>query len=126
MAAKKVTLGSLIDALFAQRAEIKVVEAQKKELEEQAEAIEARLIEKADSEKLTGGRGTTCQASVNDVVVPQVVDWDKYYDFIHENRWYHLLQRRPSVPGCRELFEAGKDIPGVEKFVRRRVNLRGL
>jgi hypothetical protein len=118
------TIGGLIDKLYANRKEISDLEAKKKALKKEAEDIESRALSLMDAQGTTRGAGKNAQALVNDKVTPHVVDWDKFYEFIHENRFYHLLHRRPSSQSCVELFENGEQIPGVEKFTKRQVNLR--
>jgi hypothetical protein len=123
--AKKATIGSLIDALHAKKAEIKAIEADQKKLEDQAAEIKLKILERMTAEGMKAGTGKLAAAAVKETVVPQVVDWDKFYAFIHDNRFYHLLQRRPSTPGCAELFDS-QEIPGVEKFKKIDISLRSL
>ncbi len=123
---KKFTIGALIDRLAAKNREIKAKEQERKALEEEAEKLESQIMERMDAEQTATGSGKTATATINESVVPQVVDWDKFYDYIYQNRWFHLLQRRPSTPGCRELFESGKAVPGVDPFKKRKINLRSL
>lgn len=120
------TVGAMIDRLAAKRGEIKEQAAVLKGLKEDEEKIEAEVLAKFEEIGTGTGSSKTQAATANDEVVPQVKDWDAYYAYIHENRYYHLLQRRPSAPGCRELFDTGVAIPGVEKFTKRKVNLRSL
>lgn len=125
MAAKPPTIGSLIDKLHAKKLEIKEAEAAKKKLEEEADELKAKIIDRMAEQGMKAGTGKLAAATVNEKVVPQVTDWDKFYAFIYENRFFHLLQRRPSTPGCTELFET-QEIPGVERFRKVDVNLRSL
>lgn len=126
MAAKKVTIGEWIDRLHAKRKEISELEPLKKRLQSEAAAIEKQAIEAMDKEKTTQGAGRVASAHVNEVASPHVTDWDELYKYIHENRYYHLLHRRASSTGCMELIDAGESIPGVEKFVQRKINLRSI
>jgi sarcosine oxidase delta subunit len=57
---------------------------------------------------------------------PSVTDWDAFYKFIHENKYFHLLERRPHTAGCRELFQMRGAIPGVVPFVKRVVRVTKL
>lgn len=123
---KPPTIGSLIDLLHGMKAAKKALEGQIKELDKQADRLELQIIERMDTEETSTGSGKAAGASINESVVPQVQDWDAFYKFIHENKWYHLLQRRPSSPGCRELFEQQKQIDGVVPFTKRTLNLRSL
>jgi hypothetical protein len=124
---KRVTLGDLIDQLSKNKADLELVHNREKELKEAGDKIRVQILEMMDAQgKLTRAAGKSAQVQVVDKVLPQVVDWDKFYDYIYTNRFIHLLQKRPSVPGCTELFETSGDIPGVEKFTKRDVTLRSL
>jgi hypothetical protein len=120
----KQTLGGLTDAMHALREKKRVLEEEIKVLEEQYKELEMKLIELADEQGVTKGNGKAANFTVAESIVPQVENWDDFYRFIHKNKYWHLLERRPSVTGCRELFETKGVIPGVQKFTKRRVNLR--
>lgn len=120
----KATIGSLTDEMFNIRENKRALEEQIKALDEQYRELEMKLIELADEQGTTTGKGKMAGFTVNENVVPQVTNWDEFYKFIQKNKYWHLLERRPSVTGCRELFETKGAIPGVEKFTKRRINLR--
>ena len=90
--------------------------------DEQINAVETALLEQMDREGTTKGGGKSATVSVNESVVPQVEDWDSFYAFIIKKKYTHLLERRPSVTGCRELFETKGAIPGVKPFIKRKLN----
>lgn len=121
-----VKLGDLIDQLHAKSLEIEAAGALKKKLEKERERIQAAYILAADEQGITQARGSTAAATISESVVPHVEDWDKFYAYLHENKYFHLLQKRPAVPGCRELFELGTQIPGVVPFTKKVVNLRAI
>jgi hypothetical protein len=125
MAAPKLTIGVLIDRLHAKKEEISELEARKKSLGEERDQIELQVIEAMEKQDTTSGAGKMAAATVGDKVTPQPEDWDKIYAYIHENRFYHLLHRRLSSPGCLELMKSG-EIPGVVKFTKKQINLRSL
>lgn len=120
----KPTIGSLTDEMHVIRENKRGLEEQIKALDEQYRELEMKLIELADEQGTTTGKGKSASFTVAESVVPQVTNWDDFYKFIQKNKYWHLLERRPSVTGCRELFETKGAIPGVEKFTKRRVNLR--
>lgn len=111
-------LGTHMDALFKLKAKHKkaqeAADAIKKEVTAAEEALMAQMLD-AGVEKSTSKGGTI---SVSKSIVPSVIDWDAYYAYIHKNKYYHLLERRPSATGCRELFEMGKKVPGVEPVTK--------
>lgn len=122
----KRTLGQLTDDFHLKREEKRKLAEQIKGIDEELEKLEMAIIEAADEIGLTAGKGSLASFTVSESVVPQVEDYDEFYKYIHRNKYYHLLERRPSVTGCRELFETKGSIPGVKPFKRRRVNLRSI
>lgn len=63
-------------------------------------------------------------ASVTEVVLPQVTDWDEVYKHIKETGDFYLLQKRPAAAAFRELHESGQEIPGMEPYTKRSISLR--
>lgn len=120
----KLTIGGLTDKMFDLRDKKRALEEKIKELEEQYKEAEAQLIELLDEQGTDRGSGAAANCTISESIVPQVTDWDTFYKYMHKNKYWHLLERRPSVTGCRELFETKGAIPGVEKFKKRRINLR--
>lgn len=122
--AGKRTLGVIADAILENKLEVKrlnrVIEAH----EAQIKTLEVELQAAAGKEELTSGGGTKSEWSIAPHTVPQVVNWDEVYAYIKENDYFHLLQRRPAVKACQEIWELGKVIPGVERFTINRVTIK--
>lgn len=121
----KKTLGDLVDKLHETRERKRVAEDVVKGIEEEYRQVEAELMALADEQGTTVGKGKAGAFSIVESVLPQVKDWDAFLKYIYKHKYGHLLERRPSVTGCRELFETKGAIPGVEKFTKRKINLRG-
>lgn len=117
-------LGSAIDALWAKREKKREMEAKLKEVEAEIADSEVKVMELMDKEGVEKTTGKKASVSITTSVVPQVEDWDVFYAYIHRNKFYHLLERRPSVTGCRELFENKGKVPGVLPHTKRKLNLR--
>lgn len=115
----KPTLGEMTEQYFALLARGKDLEEQMKKVEEEIDLLKQTILESCDEAGLSSVTSKSGSLKVSESVVPSVSNWDAYYEYIHENKYYHLLERRPSVTGCRELFEQGVRIPGAEPFVRR-------
>ena len=56
--------------------------------------------------------------------VPKVVQWDEFYEFIYKEKAGYLLERRPSLLACREMFGKGLIIPGVDPHTFEEVRTR--
>lgn len=115
-------IGQKIDLRQQLKDDLALVQKLADEVSAHIDAVEKALIEQLDREGTTSGGGKRATVSVNESVVPNVTDWDAFYKFIARMKYYHLLERRPSVSGCRELFETKGAIPGVEPFLKRRLN----
>lgn len=120
------TLGAEIDDLWAVRESKRRIEEQLTEIKKTIAEKEKLLLERMDREGLSKSTGSCATISVTENVKPSVVDWDAFYKFIARTKYYHLLERRPSVTGCRELFELKGKIPGVVPFSQRQINIRTL
>lgn len=118
------TLGQITDKMHAVREAKRELQEQLKAIDEEYNQLELQLIEASDDQGTDRGAGALATYTVLERVVPQVENWDEFYDYISDNKYYHLLERRPSVTGCRELFESKGVIPGVQKFKKRTINLR--
>jgi hypothetical protein len=120
------TIGGKIDQLHALREQKRALEEKIKMLSDQMDSLESELISDMQAEGITRSTGTAATVSVSEVVRPSVDDWELFYNYIHKNRYYHLLERRPSVAACRELFETKGTIPGVVPFTQRKLNIRSI
>jgi len=119
-------IGSEIDKLVAAREEMrglqKQIDAIKQIFDVNAEELRMEM-ENQGMKKATGLLGTV---SLKDTVVGHVQDWDKVYNYILRNKAFQLMQRRISEPAFREIVELrkGKNIPGIEPFTKKGINLR--
>lgn len=116
--------GPTVDKLVGLRNKKRDLEASVKSLEGQIEELQSQLLEEMESagvDKFSGKLGTV---SISTNVVANVEDWDALYPYIAKNKLWHLLQRRVSDPAYRELLDAGKKVPGVQPFSKKRLNLR--
>lgn len=118
------SVGAVIDQIWAVREEKRRLEAQVKEVALKIEELETALMERLEAEGLDKATGTKASVSVGSSVVADVQDWDAFWGFIFKNKYTHLLQRRVSEPAYRELLDAGKKVPGVQPFTKRKLNVR--
>lgn len=120
------TIGAKIDALHDLREQKRALEEQIKVLVNQASELENALMEQMDTEGVSKSTGQSATVSITLSVKPSVDDWDAFYKYIHRMKYYHLLERRPSVTGCRELLETKGKIPGIVPFTQRKLNIRSV
>ena len=120
------TVGAKIDALHALREGKRQLEELLKAKAQEIDLMENELIELMDQQNISKSTGTKATVSITTSTKPSVEDWDAFYAYIHKNKYYHLLERRPSVTGCRELFDTKGKIPGVVPFTQRKLNIRSV
>ncbi len=120
------TVGAKIDALHALREDKRQLEELLKAKAQEIDLMENELIELMDQQNISKSTGTKATVSITTSTKPSVEDWDAFYAYIHKNKYYHLLERRPSVTGCRELFDTKGKIPGVVPFTQRKLNIRSV
>lgn len=118
------TIGAKIDQLHQLREQKRLLEAQIKDLVAQADLLENDLIVQMDKQGVSKSTGAMATVSITESVKPSVEDWDAFYAYVHKHKYYHLLERRPAVLGCRELLETKGKIPGVVPFTQRKLNIR--
>lgn len=115
-------IGAKIDLRQKLKAQKEQLDAKVKDKEAEIDQVERALYEQMEKEGTTNGGGKTATVSIVESIVPNVKDWDAFYKYIKRLNYFHLLERRASVSGCRELFETKGAIPGVEPFTKRRLN----
>ena len=120
------TIGAKIDQLHDLREQKRELEEQVNQLKAQMAELENDLIAEMDKQGVTKSTGGAATVSISSNVRPSVDDWDAFYAYIHRYKYYHLLERRPSVSGCNELLETKGKIPGVVPFTQRKLNIRSV
>jgi len=120
------TIGNMIDGVHALREEKRALEAQIKAIEGKYTAMEAQIMERFTEQGIDASRGTVASCSISTSVVGESTDWDAFTAFVKKKNYFHLIQRRMSDPALRELWEQNVAIPGVEKFIRKKLNVRSL
>lgn len=124
--AKPRTLGALIDALDDAREVKRDLAAKTKEAEAVYNDLAVEIIAKMDAEDTRKGEGKKAGASITEVVVAEIEDFDAVWAFAKKNNYGHLFQRRISDPAFRELLEKKGAVPGLKPFTKRNLNLRSL
>lgn len=129
------TLGSLIDKLATVRDKRRKLLEEEKILVKETEQLQAEIVARLKAEGMDKASSKKATASISYVVTADVTDWDKFWAFIHKNKFDHLLQRRVSDPAYRELLELAQsdkklakqlDAAGVQSFVKTNLNLRAI
>lgn len=125
MAAKKSNLGQIAEAILAVKMQEKALNSQLEILAKERYELEEKLRIAAEKEGLTKGGTGDSSWTINIETVPQVKERDLFYRYLLDNEALHLLQCRPAVKACREMWDNGEQIPGIEKFSKPKVTVKG-
>lgn len=117
-------LGESIDRLYELKQEKAELNRQIKDLDDQYAEIEANVLAQLNELGVETGKSGTASATVSRSIVPNVDDWDAFYNYIVESNQPYLLERRPSVTAFRDLTQAGESIPGVSSYTKISLSLR--
>lgn len=120
------SLGGLIDGIWQQREKKRELTKQLEEIEAIIAAQEQALLERMDKEGVDKSTGKKATVSVSENISANIVDFDALCAYVAKTKYFHLFQRRVSDVACRELFEKKGNIPGLEPFKKRRINIRTL
>jgi hypothetical protein len=120
------TLNELIKA----RAEVKTsmddLAKQTKILQQAKDELDYNLIQRLEEQGLSRTATDEASVSINTSTVPDVVDWDAFYEFIFSTKDSTLLQRRPSSTAYKEFLKMGIEVPGLQPREVKRINFRNL
>lgn len=110
------SLASCADLLYETKAKRLEVQKIVEELQARETALREHLINNLPKSDATGVAGKIARATVTLKEVPRVEDWDKLWSHIKKTGAFEILQKRISSAAVEERWEAGKKVPGVEKF----------
>lgn len=80
-------------------------------------AYKHHLIDNVPKSQATGVQGKIARATIVTKEEPQCEDQDAFRKYMNRTKRFDLATKlRPSAPAIRELWEDGKDIPGIKKF----------
>lgn len=119
------TTADLIKRLVDIREEKRKIKAREKELNDEWRTLELEALIRLDEQGMDKASVSKIGTiSIGENILPQVVDWDAFGDYIIENDALYLLQRRPAAAAYRELIASDQTVPGVEPYTQRSINLR--
>ena len=120
----RLTTGVIIAKLVEIRDEKRRLKEREKELIEEWRTLEMEFLVRLDEQGMKKATTDDGTASITEVVLPQVVDWDAVYEHIKETGDFYLLQKRPAAAAFRELNDSGQTVPGMEPYTKRSISLR--
>lgn len=109
-------IGPCIDLFYELRSERIELEKQAKKLKEQQDALEDHIFDRFDKQGLEGSKGKKATAAITRKQVPNVTDALAFEQFIRETQQFDLVTIKPRYEACRERWDSGEVVPGVEPF----------
>ena len=116
--APTMTLGAATDKMWALREE--------KRIDTELKALEETIFDLLDAQDTRKAEGKKASVSIGEAIVANVEDWDALWPWVAKTKNFHLIQKRVSDPGMRELWALKKVIPGVQPFTKRTLSVRSL
>lgn len=120
------SLGVTTDKMWQLREDKRALDAKVKAVEGQIKELEVTLFELLDAQDTRKAEGKKASVSIGESTVVTVEDWDALWPYIVKNKFFHLIQKRVSDPGMRELWALKKVVPGVQPFTKRTLSVRSL
>lgn len=113
--------------LMREQRELKVLEKAYNDQKKAVETLREEMIQEMNVAGTESYKSDLGSISKSTTTVPVVNDWEKFYDYIHKNDAFELLQRRASTQAWRDRVEDGEEIPGVSSFSKEtlRITLKG-
>lgn len=118
------TIGECADVLYNIRQQRLNIDKESKKLKDYEAKLSNHIIDELPKSNASGvsGRVANVKSVVSEVPTVQSQEELRNYVIAHE-RWDLVTNLRPSAPAVRDMWEAGEEIPGVEKFNQVKVSL---
>lgn len=110
-------LGKLTERLFDLKERKANLNADLKDLNGDIREVEMELLDEMHKQGLYKAGGKRGGVYIARQVVPKVVNWDEFYDYVREHDYFHMLERRVSRKAYQEQYEDGQDVPGIDPVV---------
>lgn len=117
-------LSTLIESLCDLKRQKKELELSVKGIDKDIAGLEVQIMQAMDGEGILESKSYVGKVTIGESVYPHVEQWDQFGEFILENRYLHLLERRPAVLAYRELLTLGRPVPGVLPFTKRKLTFK--
>lgn len=110
------TLAECADLLYQKREARLAAQRGVDALKVEEEDLVAWVIDQLPKSQATGISGKVANIKVLTSVLPQVKDWDKVYAYVKRTGSFDLMNRAINKKAVEARWEAGKDVPGVERY----------
>lgn len=109
-------IGACADRLYELKTNRLAAQKAIQVLEDEEKALKNHIIDTLPKSESSGVAGKVARVTVITKQVPQLADDDKFYAYVTKTKRFDLLQKRLSSAAIEEIWETGKEVPGVEHF----------
>jgi hypothetical protein len=125
------SMAAAADLLYATVQDRLVIQKQAEAKAKIETALKTYIINNLPKSEASGIAGKKARVTLGKKVVPQVQDWNALYGYIvkgykKDPGVFSLLQRRLGDGAVKEIWEAGKEVPGVGTFETITVSINKL
>lgn len=113
--------GECADLLYRTREVRLALERQAERLKKGETKLQEYFIESLPKSS-TGIAGLEARVQITMKAVPQVENWDQFYEYVRRNKAFELLQRRLNEGAVKERWDANVEVPGVTTFNAKKVS----
>jgi hypothetical protein len=121
-------LAQLADHYWLTRAKRLDADKAAKDLKDEESRAEATLIKEMREQQLTAIGGKHVRLAIPTVpeYVPAVKDWDALYKHVLQTGDFSLLHKRVGTTACKERWDAGEEVPGIERYAVYKLSKSGV
>ena len=118
-------IGECIDRMYAIRNERITLARKVAEYKRTENSYMLHIVDELKKVKLTGGNGSTANASYKMETIPIVKtgEWGKLWDYIVEHKAFDMVSKKLSVKAIRERWENGEVIDCLDTMEKPKLSL---
>ena len=109
--------GAIVDELYLTRERRLELDRQAEALKEKERDLKDWLINNLSKQELSRLAGAVGQVSLKRSAVGKIEDPLKFQAYVKKKDAFDLYQKRLNLEACRLRWDAGEDLPGVEKTI---------
>lgn len=111
---KSLTAAQLADLYFEAKNERLQFAKQLEEMDRREKDLRQQVIAALNNEGVEGVSTKKVRVTLVSKIFPKVVDWEQVQKYIKKTNNWFVMQRRLSDAAIKEIWEDGKQIPGIE------------
>lgn len=120
------TLAECADALYRVRKERLAFQQKLEAYKSMEGALREHLIDKLPKGKASGISGKVARVTIEVVPIPVLDDFDTFMKHVTKTKSFDLVQRRINETAIKARWENNKTVPGIGRFMDKRVSLEKL